>query len=120
MAEQQTARVCPRCGDSVAGGGIGRPATWCSQACRRAAYEERRAATAGAVAVRIVDRVEVVEHELSECVARVIGSPTASRRVLQAMAALAREGTLSSDPKWSSTVTAADRLAEALARNRRT
>jgi len=104
----------------VAQGGTGRPAIWCSQACRRAAYEERRAATGGAVAVRVVDRVKVVEHDLSECAARVIGSPAASRRVLQAMAALARDGTLSSQPKWSGTLTAADRLGEALLRNRRT
>lgn len=120
MAEQQTARARPRCGYSVAQGGIGRPATWCSQTCRRAAYEERRAATGGAVAVRVVDRVKVVEHDPNECAARVIGSPVASRRVLQAMAALARDGTLSSHPKWSGTLTAADRLGEALAGNRRT
>lgn len=120
MPEQLTTKVCPRCGEPVAHRGIGRPAVWCSQACRRAAYEERRAASGGAVAVRVVDRVKAVDHDLSECVARVIGSPAASRRVLQALASLARDGTLSSHSKWSSTVIAAERLAEALERNRRT
>jgi len=48
-----------------------------------------------------------------------IGSPAASRRVLQSMAALARDRTLTGHPKWSGTLTAADRLGEALERNRR-
>jgi len=71
------------------------------------------------VAVRVVERVKDVEHDLTQCAARVIGSPAASRRVLQAMATLARDGTLSSHPKWSGTLTAADRLCEALTRYRR-
>lgn len=119
MPQQRPARTCPRCGASVVQRGTGRPATWCSQACRRAAYEERREATEGAVAVRVVDRVELVEHDRSECAARVIGSPAASSRVLQVLAALARDRTLTGHPKWSGTLTAADRLCTALARNRR-
>jgi hypothetical protein len=70
--------------------------------------------------VRVVDRVKAVEHDLSECAARVIASPAASRRVLQAMTSLARDGTLSGHSRWSGTVIAADRLGEALERNRRT
>lgn len=111
---------CPRCGESVPHRGVGRPAVWCSQACRRAAYEERRAASQGAVAVRVVERVRAVDHDLSECAARVISSPAASRRALQALASLVRDGTLSSQSKWSGTVIAAQRLAGALERNRRT
>lgn len=65
-------------------------------------------------------RVKDVDHGLSECAARVIDSPAASRRVLQAMASLAREGTLSSSSKWSGTVIAANRLGAELERNRRT
>ena len=34
----------------------GRPTVWCSQTCRRAAYEERRAAARGAIAVKVVDK----------------------------------------------------------------
>jgi hypothetical protein len=85
----------------------------------RAAYEERRAADRGAIAVQMVDRVRVSEHDLSECVARVISSPSASRRLLQAMTALVRDGVLSGHPRRSATHTAAVRLGESVARNRR-
>src|SRR5215207_222808 len=110
MVAGRSSKACPRCGELVPARGTGRPATWCSQACRRAAYEDRRAASGGAVAVRVVDRVGGVDHDLNECAARVIGSPAASRRVLQAMASLARDGTLSGHSKWSGTVIAAERL----------
>ena len=87
--------------------GRGRPATWCSQTCRRAAYGERRAAVTGAVAVEVVDRIRVTEHDLSECVDRVSGSPAACRRARKALTQLARNGALADDPKWGSTVAAA-------------
>ena len=119
MVVTQSSRACPRCGQHLSQRRTGRPATWCSQACRRAAYEERRAAGRGAIALRVVERVKVTEHDLTECVARVISSPSASRQVLRAMTVLAREGVLSGHPKWSSTQTAADRLAELVVRNRR-
>lgn len=35
--------------------GVGRPREWCSQRCRRAAYEERRAAANGAIAIEQVE-----------------------------------------------------------------
>jgi endogenous inhibitor of DNA gyrase (YacG/DUF329 family) len=107
---------CPRCKSPVPQKGRGRPAVWCSQTCRRAAYEERRAAESGAVAVEVVDRVKVTEHDLSECVDRVTGSPAASRRVLKALAELARAGALTSDPKWASTVAAAHALKDTIDR----
>ena len=40
---------------------------WCSQRCRRAAYEERRAAANGAIAVR----VEVIEKPVERIIERV-------------------------------------------------
>src|SRR5690625_4284264 len=49
--------LCPRCGAPVPRRRTGRPATWCSQSRRRSAYEERRAAARGAIALRVVDRV---------------------------------------------------------------
>lgn len=113
---------CPRCGRPVPRRPTGRPPTWCSQTCRRAAYEERRAANSGAVAIKVVDRVHVAEHGLSECASRVMASPAACRKVLQALAVLARDGTLTTEPKWTSTLTAANRLEVALhtsARDRR-
>jgi hypothetical protein len=96
--------------------GRARPAIWCSQTRRRAAYEERSAAGSGAVAVEVevVDRIRVSEHDLSECVDAVTGSPAACRRVLKALAHLARDGTLASDPKWGSTVAAARGLIEVI------
>lgn len=63
------------CGQQLSKRGTGRPATWCSQACRRAAYEERRAAERGAIAVKVVERVKTTGHDLGECVARVTSSP---------------------------------------------
>lgn len=59
-----TPGACPRCGSLIPVGGTGRPARWCSQRCRRAAYEERRAAAAGAIAVQVVETVTTTEHGL--------------------------------------------------------
>jgi hypothetical protein len=82
----------------------GRPPTWCSDRCKRAAYEERRAAANGAVAVKIVEKVvEQDAHGLNECTNRVMESPVACRRVLDHLAEMARAGQLH-DPKWDSTV----------------
>ncbi len=106
--------TCPRCGRPVPARATGRPATWCSQVCRRSAYEERRAAANGAVAVQVVDRVNTVEHDLTECMRRVAASPAACRRVLRALTQLARDGALASDPKWDSTVTALRGLNDAM------
>jgi hypothetical protein len=83
--------------------GRGRPAIYCSGACRKAAFEARRAGKERAFEVRTIDRVVVEEHDLTECVDRVTASPAACWRVLQALAVLAREGTLDSEQKWAST-----------------
>lgn len=91
----------------------GRPATWCSQACRRAAYEDRRAAARGAIAVTVVERSTIVEHTLTECVTRVTTSPAACRRVLQTLTSLVNDRTVLDDPKWASTLRAAKKLAGA-------
>ena len=92
----------------------GCPATWCSDRCKRAAYEERRAAANGAIAVRIVERViEQDPHDVSACAERVMASPVACRRVLDHLAELARTDQLS-DPKWESTLRSLTRLIVAL------
>ena len=98
--------TCPRCGKVVQRKATGRPPIWCSQTCRRAAYEERRAAARGAIAVEIVDRIQTLEHPIGTCVDRTLASPTGCRRVIYELARLAREGTLQSDPKWDSTYNA--------------
>jgi hypothetical protein len=98
--------TCPRCGKKVLRKPTGRPPIWCSQTCRRAAYEERRAATQGATAVEVVERIETLEHSIGTCVDRTLASPAGCRRVIYELARLAREGTLQSDPKWASTYNA--------------
>lgn len=101
---------CPRCGDEMPQSRpTGRPATWCSPRCKRAAYEERRAAANGAIAVKVVERVKVEEHPLSECSRRVAQSPAGCRTFLKHLAQLARQGDLE-NAKWSSTLRAFDDL----------
>lgn len=125
--------VCPRCGAELpAQAGRGRPRLWCSQACRRAAYEERRAAAAGAIGLRVervVHRVEkpvwcveyrdrIVEKsapppEPAEAAAIVLASPRACRTVLEGLADAAVEGKLHRG-EHSATVRAAAQLLAAL------
>lgn len=89
----------------------GRPATWCSDRCKRAAYEERRAATNGAIAVKVVEKVvERDAHELHQCASRVMESPAACRRVFDHLAVLAGEGRLA-EPRWDATIRSLRNLA---------
>lgn len=97
----------------------GRPATWCSDRCKRAAYEERRAAANGAIAVKVVERVVVQDaHDLNECANRVMESPVACRRVLDHLTELARNDQLS-DPKWGTAVRSLASLITAVTPRRR-
>jgi endogenous inhibitor of DNA gyrase (YacG/DUF329 family) len=111
--------VCPRCGSPIPVRATGRPARWCSHRCRRAAYEERRAAAAGAIAVEIVETITTTEHELDECVRRVQASPVAVRRILTHLTKLLAEDGLR-NPKWTSTVDSAVVLARAVGTGSRT
>ncbi|TWP33187.1 hypothetical protein [Leekyejoonella antrihumi] len=108
-----SARTCPRCGKTITSSGRGRPPTWCSQACRRAAYEERRAAASGAIAVRIVTKeappTAPPKVSIDEHVAAVIASPTACARVLAEVATLKANGQIQ-DPRWARVKTAVDQL----------
>lgn len=114
-----TSGLCPRCGDPIPVRATGRPATWCSQRCPRAAYEERRAAAAVAIAVEVVETVTTTEHGLDECVRRVQASPVAVRKVLTHLTKLLAENGLR-DPKWASTVDSAVSLVRAAGASRRT
>lgn len=112
---------CPRCGLAVEWAGRGRRPIWCSQACRRAAYEERRAAASGAVAVRVIEREKVTERvrtqlrepTVQECVERVLASPRACREVVNGIAVQAADGHLGSGAH-TATVAAIERLVQAL------
>jgi hypothetical protein len=97
--------ACPRCGSSLPVRATGRPARWCSQQCRRAAYEERRAAAAGAIAVAVVETVTTTEHGLDECVRRVQASPVAVRKTITHLTELAAKDRIR-DPKWGTFCTA--------------
>jgi len=92
----------------------GRPAIFCSGACRKAAHEARRTTAPAAFELKVVERVVVETHDLAECTARVIASPAACRYALQALAHLAGDGTLGTDPKWRPTHTAAQALIDAM------
>jgi hypothetical protein len=106
---------CLRCNNPLPVSRGGRPRVWCSQRCRRAAYEERRAAASGAIAVRVVEvESEAPQHTLDDCVAAVVASSTACRRVIDALAVAARRGELTSDPRWDPTLRSLARLLEAL------
>ena len=107
-------RKCPRCGKALPAPPVpprpGRPPVWCSQRCRRAAYEERRAAANGAIAVRtetiekpverIVERVRIEKQievrtkhvTAAEAAQIVLGSPRACATVLDTLAAETLEG----------------------------
>jgi hypothetical protein len=92
----------------------GRPPTWCSDRCKRAAYEERRAAANGAIAVKIVEKVvERDVHGINECANRVMDSPVACRRVLDHLAELAGTGKFH-DPKWDTAVRSLTKLIAAV------
>lgn len=126
---------CPRCGTEMATSPWpprpGRPSVWCSQQCRRAAYQERRAENHGAVAVRIevvekpveriVRRVQIetrhVEPRPAEAAQIVLRSPRACRTVLESLRAEVDAF------RWDSgahapTLRAAERLLAALKRAR--
>jgi len=124
---------CPRCGATITPrSGGGRPRRWCTDQCRRLAYEERRAARAGAVGIEIREPLQapdiieierVIEREVvreihhgptPQAAVQVLAqSPRACRDVLLMLAAKARTGELS-DNRHTATVRAAADLHAAL------
>lgn len=109
--------TCLRCGTAWTGPRGGRPRKWCSTACRRAAYEERRAAASGAIAVRevVLERVVSHDHDLTECAKRVSESSGACRRLLRALLE-AREVAWGSEPRWDAVRQLLQQLADERAR----
>ena len=53
--------ACGWCGQQIALARVGRTPKWCSDTCRHRAWEAARAAAAGVLAVRVVDRTVEVE-----------------------------------------------------------
>ena len=98
LKDTTNTRVCARCGAPLeAPARPGRPRRWCSQRCRRAAYEERKAAAGGVVAVRVVELERAVEKPpvkptVDEAIKIVLASPRAWRAVLAELTRRAHEG----------------------------
>ncbi|MCA0253030.1 MAG: hypothetical protein LCH76_12255 [Actinobacteria bacterium] len=91
---------CARCGNKLRDAKpTGRPRIYCSPACRKAAYEDRRAHRDGAVKVQVVERVvtEVrerridVPHPRIDCIKSVLADEDAMIRVIWALAVLVQD-----------------------------
>lgn len=72
---------------------------WCSQRCRRAAYEERRAAACGPIATEVV--VQRVEAPWDETIERVLESPVACRKVVRQLKRRLLDGDLQRPPWYT-------------------
>lgn len=106
-------KMCPRCGEPVPNKATGRPSKWCSQKCRRAAYEERRAAKRGAIAVEVVEQIKYVEHDLDQCLTEVLTSPLMCRRAVYRWRQMLRDGELHHEG-WRELIAPILGLAEAI------
>ncbi|WP_271403834.1 hypothetical protein [Kocuria palustris] len=94
--------TCARCGTKLREvKPTGRPRLYCSSACRKAAYEDRRAHRDGAVKVQVVERVvtEVrerrieVPHPRSDCIKAVLADDDEMLAVIWTLSALVRDRT---------------------------
>lgn len=95
--------TCARCGTKLREvKHTGRPRLYCSPACRKAAYEDRRAHRDGAVKVQIVEkiitevrerRIEVPPHPpRSDCIDAVLADDDLMVSVIWTLTALVRDG----------------------------
>lgn len=95
---------CQHCGAQMPPGKpTGRTRVYCTAACRKAAYEARRARKPDATRIKVVE-VTVSErerHDIRECVEATKTSPAGCRNVLLHLLELHKSGELYSDPKWS-------------------
>lgn len=94
--------TCARCGARFAElKATGRPRLYCSPACRKAAYEDRRAHRDGAVQVQVIERVvtEVrerrveVPHPRSDCIKAVLADEDEMLAVIWTLTAFVRDRT---------------------------
>jgi len=110
--------TCQHCGGPMPPGKpTGRTRVYCTPACRKAAYEQRRARKPDATIVKVVE-VTVTErerHDIGECVQATKASPAGCRNVLLHLLDLHKSGELYSDPKWSRLIGNAYSLGVAIA-----
>ena len=102
----------------------GRSRIYCTPACRKAAYEKRRARKPDATIVKVVDRVVVERHEtvkvvdeghnLIKCVVNVTQSPRACANVVGHLAGMARNNELLDANEWQPVVRAIEDLFTAI------
>lgn len=94
--------TCARCGTKlIEVKPTGRPRLYCSPACRKAAYEDRRAHRDGAVKVQVVEKLitEVrerrieVPHPRSDCINAVLADDELMVSVIWTLTALVRDRT---------------------------
>lgn len=92
--------TCARCGNKLEGPkSTGRPRVYCSSACRKAAYEDRRAHRDDAVKVQVVEKVVTeirerhveVPHPHGDCLGAVLVDDVAMLSVVGALAAFVRD-----------------------------
>lgn len=124
--QRQPLGECVRCGTKLpASASTGRPRVYCTPACRKAAYEDRRASRDGAVKVQLVDRVivqtvervERVQHPPAECVTMVLSDPALTRNVLIGLSRqIGSQRITPTDDAFWDLVTSVEFLTEALAR----
>lgn len=120
---------CARCGNKLDGPKTtGRPRVYCSPACRKAAYEDRRAHREDAVQVQVVEKVVTeirerrieVPHPRSDCVRSVLADEDAMLRVLWTLTALVRDRSRSAynpdQPRFQQLRRQVDTLQEAITR----
>ena len=119
----QSVGECQHCGGPMpAGKATGRRAVYCTPACRKAAYEKRRARKPDATIVKVVDRVVIETHEtvidkghdIGTCQFRVAQSPRACTLIVQHLAGLARKQELLDNNEWAPTVRAIEDLFAAI------
>ena len=124
--QRQPLTECARCGTKLpASASTGRPRVYCTPACRKAAYEDRRAGRPDAVKVQLVDRVivqtiervERVQHPPAECVTMVLADPALARKVLIGLSQQigSKRITPNDDAFWD-LLTSTEFLSEAFAR----
>ena len=109
---------CAHCGGSLSRwrASTGRAKVYCSDCCRKAAWDKRRTPGAVAVQVKVVERVVVKEHNFAECSRRCCESPVAATHMLYALLKLVEAGELRYGAKWERPWTALQTLVDAVAR----
>jgi hypothetical protein len=123
---KQPLGACVRCGTTLpASASTGRPRLYCTPACRKAAYEDRRAGRPEAVKIKLVDRVitqtvERVEHRPHPpraCVTTVLADPALTRRVLIGLSKqIGSKQITPADRAFKGLTTSVDYLSQALTR----